>query len=180
MRFPAAEIKRFATIGRITGLSVAASIVFYFAAPHEGRINVAYWDAAGAVWTICEGHTSGVKQGDKATDAECDEFKKQDIAAAEAAYDRLVGVEHPPQVKAAVVDFIFNVGSGNFAGSTMRKKLNAGDRVGACEEFRRWVYAGRLPNGQKRDCRVHTKVCGGIVTRRENERALCLYGLVPA
>ncbi|HCD1077247.1 TPA: glycoside hydrolase family protein, partial [Proteus mirabilis] len=47
-----------------------------------------------------------------------------------------------------------------FARSTLLKKLNAGDGAGACEEIKRWVYAGG-------------KVWRGLVSRREVESALC-------
>ncbi|MCI0221141.1 lysozyme, partial [Cronobacter sakazakii] len=41
------------------------------------------------------------------------------------------------------------------------RKLNKGDQEGACEEMRRWVYAGK----QK---------WAGLVNRREMERSLCV------
>ncbi|TFU20914.1 lysozyme, partial [Proteus mirabilis] len=56
--------------------------------------------------------------------------------------------------------FAFNVGTTTFARSTLLKKLNAGDRAGACEEIKRWVYAGG-------------KVWRGLVSRREAESVLC-------
>ncbi|MGA6579692.1 glycoside hydrolase family protein, partial [Providencia sp. NPDC089923] len=62
--------------------------------------------------------------------------------------------------KAALYSFAFNVGTGAFAKSTMLKKLNAGDQYGACEELKRWVYAGG-------------KVWRGLVNRREAEAAIC-------
>jgi len=62
---------------------------------------------------------------------------------------------------AAYTSFVFNVGHGNFASSTLRRRLNEGDREGACEELKRWVYA----KGQK---------LPGLVKRREAERQLCL------
>ena len=47
----------------------------------------------------------------------------------------------------ALASFIFNVGQGNYARSTLRKKLHAGDFSGAAIEFGRWVYATK--NGKK-------------------------------
>jgi lysozyme len=60
-----------------------------------------------------------------------------------------------------MVSFIYNVGSGNFQASTLRRKIKAGDLAGAANEFPRWVYGGgrRLP---------------GLVRRREAERTLFL------
>ena len=66
------------------------------------------------------------------------------------------------------VSFAYNVGSNAFCKSTMAKKANAGDRVGSCKEFDKWVYvAGK-------DCRIKSSNCSGIVQRRKAERELCL------
>lgn len=63
----------------------------------------------------------------------------------------------------ALVSFVFNVGQGNFATSTLRKKLGFGDMAAAANEFPRWVY-GRV-KGKK------TKL-NGLVTRRAAEKSL--------
>ena len=59
-----------AAIGGVAGAATIAAIVA-FIGPWEGRRYTAYQDIVG-VWTICEGHTKGVKAGDVATDAQCD------------------------------------------------------------------------------------------------------------
>lgn len=61
----------------------------------------------------------------------------------------------------ALVCFTFNVGMGAFAGSTLLKKLKAGDYVGAADEFLKWDHAGG-------------KVLAGLTRRREAERKLFL------
>ncbi|MGZ5056448.1 MAG: lysozyme [Methylobacter sp.] len=63
----------------------------------------------------------------------------------------------------ALCSFIFNVGQGNYATSTLRKKLNIGDFSGAAAEFDRWTMA--TVNGKK--VRL-----AGLVARRAAERAL--------
>jgi lysozyme len=63
----------------------------------------------------------------------------------------------------ALVSFIFNVGHGNYAESTLRKKLHAGDYEGAAAEFERWIYG--TVDGKK------VKL-NGLITRRADERAL--------
>jgi len=63
----------------------------------------------------------------------------------------------------ALVSFIFNVGQGNYAESTLRKKLHAGDYAGAAAEFDRWIYG--TVNGKKQKL-------NGLITRRAAERAL--------
>ena len=61
----------------------------------------------------------------------------------------------------ALVSFAFNLGTGNLRNSTLLKKLNAGDRPAAADQFLRWVRA----NG---------RVLPGLVRRRAAERALFL------
>ena len=63
--------------------------------------------------------------------------------------------------KDALISFAFNVGLGAYGSSTLLKKLNAGDKRGAANEFPRWVYAA----GQK---------LPGLVRRREAERKMFL------
>lgn len=57
---------------------------------------------------------------------------------------------------AAVADFIFNLGPTAYAGSTLRKKVNARDWAGAEREFVKWVYGGG-------------RVLPGLVRRRAAE-----------
>lgn len=130
---------------------------------HEGREYRAYQDA-GNVWTICEGHTRGVKRGDTATPEQCDEYKREDL---ERSADSVVGclsVDPTVNQLAAFIDFEFN--TGRFCGSSIQRKANAGDMRGACQAIGLYVYAA----GQ--DCRV-SRSCRGIVKRREEEIALC-------
>ena len=66
--------------------------------------------------------------------------------------------------KAALVDFTFNLGSGNLQTSTLLKLLNAGDYAGAANELPKW----NLGSG---------RVQPGLVTRRARERSLFLTGV---
>lgn len=63
----------------------------------------------------------------------------------------------------ALVSFVFNVGHGAYAQSTLRKLVNAGDFTAAAEEFCKWVYTTQ--NGKK-------IILEGLVKRRAAERAL--------
>lgn len=65
----------------------------------------------------------------------------------------------------ALGSFVFNIGQGNYAESTLRKKLHAGDFDGAAAEFARWKYG--TVDGKK-------VVLDGLVARRAAERALFL------
>lgn len=59
----------------------------------------------------------------------------------------------------AIADFAYNLGLGALRGSTLRRRINAGDVEGAKAELRRWVRGGG-------------KVLPGLVLRRESEAAL--------
>jgi lysozyme len=60
-----------------------------------------------------------------------------------------------------LVSFSFNVGLGTLQRSTLRQKLNRGDKEGAAEEFLKYTIAGG-------------KVLKGLVNRRNDERAIFL------
>jgi GH24 family phage-related lysozyme (muramidase) len=60
---------------------------------------------------------------------------------------------------AALGDFIYNVGAGNFRASTLLKKLNARDYAGAAAELDKWDHAGG-------------RVLAGLLKRRQAETAL--------
>lgn len=141
----------------------------------EGCRLTAYQDSVG-VWTIGYGHTGpDVYKGLTITQERAVELLLQDIAKASAAVNRLVALDRAggadtdglPDLTQdefdALVDFTFNLGAGRLAGSTLLKKLNAGDIEGAAAEFPKWVYAGG-------------KVLAGLVKRRDAERALFLLG----
>lgn len=147
----------------------ATELTEQMVAEREGRRLQAYLDGV-RVATICDGHTEGVRLGDTATPEQCDAFRRSDVGVALAAVARLVKVPIPETTRAALGSWTLNVGQGNAARSTLIAKLNAGDRPGACDELRRWVFAGGL------DCRIRSNNCRGIADRREAERELCLLG----
>ncbi|EAA2619749.1 lysozyme [Salmonella enterica] len=95
-------------------------------------------------------------------DAECDALLNKDLAQVAARIDPLVKVSIPNSERAALYSFAYNVGTGAFAKSTLLKKLNAGDHAGACDELKRWTYAGG-------------KQWKGLMTRREIEREVCTW-----
>lgn len=127
----------------------------------EGRRYVPYRDVAG-VLTVCDGHTGpDIIKGKKYTDRECDHLLWNDLQPVKKSVDGLVKVPLGEYQRAALYSFTYNVGSSAFSKSTLLKRLNSGDVDGACEELRRWVYAG----GMK---------WRGLMNRRQTERALCL------
>jgi len=147
-----------AAIGGVAGAATIAAIVA-FIGPWEGRRYTAYQDIVG-VWTICEGHTKGVKDGDVATDAQCDEMAAQDVAEHNAGIRACITRPMPQNVEIAFTSLAFNAGVGAFCGSTALRRYNAGDDSGACDALNMWVRAGG-------------KVVKGLVNRRAAESALC-------
>ncbi|MBZ6386785.1 lysozyme [Pantoea piersonii] len=127
----------------------------------EGRVYVPYPDMAG-VLTVCDGHTgTDIVRNKTYTDLECDRLMQADLKRVQESVDGLVKVPLGEYQRAALYSFAYNVGPEAFSRSTLLKRLNAGDREGACEELRRWIYAG----GIKRK---------GLLNRRDMERSLCL------
>lgn len=154
------SLKRRLAIGATAGaLSIATAVVSYY----EGYQPTAYRDPVG-VPTICFGHTATARMGQTLSQERCTELLQADLGHAFSAVDRRAQVDLPPPTRAALASFVYNVGEGAFARSTLLRKLNAGDLRGACHELSRWVYAG----GRK---------LNGLVKRRATERELCLKGI---
>src|SRR5580658_9755389 len=65
-----------------------------------------------------------------------------DVRAAELAVRRLVKVLLSQGQFDALVDFVFNLGAGRLAGSTLLSKLNAGEYEAAGDQLLRWDHAG--------------------------------------
>src|SRR5271166_608040 len=117
---------------------------------------IAYQDIKG-ILTIGWGHTGPeVVEGLVWTQDQADTQLVMGLQHAVNTVNRLVTVPMTQGIFDALVDFVFNVGSGNFAGSTLLHLLNAGDVAGAAEEFAKWDHA----SGQ---------VVAGLLRRREAE-----------
>jgi lysozyme len=129
----------------------------------EGCRLAAYQDQVG-VWTIGYGHTgTGVVSGLTITQDQAVALLTSDIAAACAYVNQAVTVALQQDEFDALVDFVFNLGRGAFAGSTLLKDLNAGNFAAAADQFDLWDHAG----GQ---------VVAGLLRRRQAEEALFAQG----
>jgi lysozyme len=118
---------------------------------HEGFRNKAYKCPAG-VWTIGYGHTSGVREGMIITEAQGEAFLKQDILTAENEVSRQLKNIGQNQFD-ALVSFTYNVGTGNFRGSTLLKKIKINPNDSTIRgEFAKWNKGGGtvLPGLTKR------------------------------
>lgn len=151
---------------KLTALGLTSAVVLAGAgtvAYYEGKSNKAYLDPV-QIYTICYGETKNVKRGDYKTDEECYESLADELVEHHEGMMRYVKVPLSTKEEAAYLSFTYNLGVGAFSRSTLLKKLNAGDRVGACNELLRWTRAGG-------------KVLRGLVLRRQSENKLCLEGV---
>lgn len=146
------------------GLSSALATTGLFVAKHEGLILGTYVDPVG-ILTSCFGHTgSELKLNQKFTEDECLSQLAKDLEKHDKEMMRYIGVPLSDEEHAAYLSFVYNIGVGSFSRSTLLKNLNANKRESACNQLTKWVFA----NGKK---------LRGLVTRREEERKLCLSGL---
>jgi len=74
-------------------------------------------------------------------EAQGEEILRSDIREAEQAVKRLVKVELSQGQFDALVDFVFNLGSGRLSSSTLLKILNGGRYQEALEQLLRWDHA---------------------------------------
>ncbi len=123
----------------------------------EGCELVAYLDTAG-VATIGYGHTAGVALGMTCTQQQAQQWLEQDIQWAVSVVNGAVKTEVQQGEFDAMVDFVFNLGSGNFDSSTLLQLVNKGNFTDAAAQFPRWDIAGG-------------DVCAGLLRRRMAEQA---------
>lgn len=134
----------------------------------EGFRANAYPDPAtgGEPWTIGYGHTSAagvpkVKKGMTISLAEGEAILRADLKPVEARVRKLVTAPINDNEYGALVSFVFNVGGGNFATSTLLRKVNAGDKNGARSEFAKWnKAAGKVMDGLTRRRAAEAKLFG--------------------
>lgn len=125
----------------------------------EGLSTSAYVCPAGVV-TIGYGHTRNVEKGQVITEKLATVLLMEDLASVAEEVARILGDTQVSQNEFdALCSFTFNLGSGNLLKSTLLKKLTAGDRKGAAQEFLKWNKAGG-------------RSLAGLTRRREAEKRL--------
>lgn len=165
---------KFFTLSAVRGTTTAAwlGIAVSAAAAFEGLRTVAYLDPVG-IPTVCFGETLNVRMGDRYTPEQCKDMLRDRLVQ----FDRELTKCLPslprtrPETRAALVSWAYNVGIGAACRSTLVRLANQGDLVRACDQLTRWVYATKAG--------VRIKL-PGLVTRRAEERQLCLQGAIPA
>lgn len=138
---------------------------------YEGFRADPYQDSVG-VWTIGYG-TTVYPDGTKVTpdDGPVSKERAEELLLDHVNKVALVGLKRyvrtfdrlsQHQVD-ALASFVYNLGTGAFADSTLLRKLNLSHFDDAANEFKRWVYAGG-------------KVLKGLVKRRDSEAHLYRTG----
>lgn len=117
--------------------------------------------SGGDPWTIGWGSTGAdIKKGTVWTQKQCDDRFAQHLASFGKDVSSAVGSAKTTQHQFdAMVSLAYNIGMGNFGGSTLLKKHKAADYAGAAAEFPKWNKAAG-------------KVLPGLVKRRAAEAAL--------
>ena len=144
---------------------------------HEGVRQRPYRCPA-KLWTIGVGHVLYPRQGALKIDErdaypleerdnrtfsmeEVDGILRDDLNRFERGVERYCPFKLTQVQFDALVSFSFNIGLGALQRSTLRQKVLRGEMEGAAEEFLKYTLAGG-------------KVLKGLVTRRNDERALFL------
>lgn len=144
---------------------------------HEGVRQKPYRCPA-KLWTVGVGHVLYPEQGKLPIDQrdafnikiedfrifsmeEVDAILRADLDRFERGVERYITVPLTQGMFDALVSFSFNVGLGTLQRSTLRQKLNRGDKEGAAEELLKYCMAGG-------------KILKGLQNRRIDERALFL------
>ena len=142
---------------------------------HEGVRQKPYQCPA-RLWTIGVGHVMWPEQGKLKledrnafpvrqedmrtyTMEEVDGILRADLARFERGVSQYITVPLTQGMFDGLVSFSFNVGLGTLQRSTLRAKLNRGDKEGAAEELLKYCMAGG-------------KILKGLQNRRIDERAM--------
>lgn len=113
------------------------------------------------VWTIGWGHTgTDVVKGMTITQATADMLLRQDLGKFEDAVTKYAGPAYQNQFD-AMVSLCYNIGPGNFRGSSVARLHKNGQYTAAATAFLLWNKAGG-------------KILQGLVKRRKAERNLYL------
>jgi lysozyme len=146
----------------VAALSLSAA-AFGGLVAYEGYSPVAYVPVPGDKTTIGFGTTEDVRPGDTITPPKAVARALQDISKYEGAIKQCVKVPLHQYEYDAYVSLSYNIGTQAFCGSTLVRKLNAGDYAGSCDEILRWD-------------RFQGKPLKGLTIRRREEHRRCIGG----
>ena len=146
----------------IAGLALSASALVSILL-HEGYSDKAYTPVKGDRLTIGFGSANGVKAGDTIKPPQAVARALDDVQKFEGALKQCVKVPLHQYEYDAYVSLSYNIGSAAFCGSTLVKKLNAGDFDGACQQVLRWDrFKGKPLAGLTKRRQAEYEQCKGI------------------
>lgn len=153
-------------MNRIAKGGSAAALAVLVVSGFEGVRYFAYPDPAthGAPYTVCEGHTGAdVVRGHHYTQNECKALLAKDLGKEANEIERCIpSLKSAPDARyVAVLDLAHNIGGWGVCNSSVARDLNKGRVEQACDDILKFKYAAG-------------KILPGLVTRREEERKMCL------
>ncbi|MFP5250234.1 MAG: lysozyme [Acidobacteriota bacterium] len=135
-------------------------------APAEGDVLHVYYDpnhiptiGYGSIWDLAGNRVT--PSTPPITQAQALMLLERELRGALGVVEQDVPVPLTMNEEAALTDFVFNVGAGNFEHSTLLADLRAGNYAGAADEFLKWDHAGGV-------------VLAGLARRCAARRALFL------
>lgn len=130
---------------------------------HEGWSERAVAPVPGDVPSYGFGSTGpDVKAGDRITPVAAVQRAARDVTRFEGAIKQCVTVPLTQGEYDAYVSLAYNIGPTAFCGSTLVRKLNAGDYDGACAEILRWDrFKGQPLPGLTKRRRAEAAQCRG-------------------
>ena len=149
--------------GRLKTGGALAAMAVAFTGGMEGLRQSAYPDPAshGKPWTICYGHTSGVKRGDRDSISECKQLLLADLEKEGAGIDGCITYPTTNGQAVAFLSLAHNIGAEAFCRSSVVRDFNAGRTRQACDDLLKFDRAAGV-------------VFPGLQHRRQAERRLCL------
>jgi lysozyme len=140
------------------GLSIITDSEGFVSTPYRCPAGI---PSVGYGSTILLDGTRVTMDSPKVTQDEAKALLRRHLDHVEGDILRLIRVSLNENEFSSLCSWTYNLGSGRLQSSTLRAKLNRNERLGAANEFNRWVRAGG-------------RVLRGLVIRRELERRLFL------
>lgn len=131
---------------------------------YEGLRMTAHY-APSEQWTVGYGHVSSARHGMSVTEGDAERLLRGDVQPIEQLIGDTVRAPLNQNEHDALVSLIFNIGEDNWKRSTVLRKLNAGDKIGAANAFELWTKA--YVNNE-------LVTLDGLVRRRAAEKSLFL------
>lgn len=140
--------------------SAAVALIVPFVVAAEGLRQRVYLDPIN-IPTYCVGETKNPDWNKTYSKAECYALLEGRLAEFEQGVRSCVRAPLTDSQMAASISLAYNIGTGAFCRSSIARKFNAGDPIGACDAFLLYNRAGGI-------------VWKGLTKRRQAEREICL------